>query len=113
MRRAKGEKLMSLKLLVDHDTFLRPGESIDIKARDAVPPVRGGGASYRWHCIVVRDQEWGRPDKVGIFDNTVPLNSKGREWLGEYLHARASKMNAPNLAIYPFTAAQHSTRESL
>eukprot|EP00434_Breviolum_minutum_P002978 symbB.v1.2.002617.t1/scaffold135.1/size305288/37 len=90
---AWGKRLMSLKLMVDHDTYLRPGESIDLKGRDIVPPVRNGGKQYRWFAIVVRDSQDHKPDKTGVFDNSVPLNSVGREYLGQLRWERVLVLN--------------------
>ena len=70
--------MYALKLLLDHDTYLRPGESIDLKGRDIVLPVKGAGRQYQWYAVIVRNSLDAKPDKVGVFDNTVILNSKGR-----------------------------------
>ena len=103
---AWGKRLMSLKLMVDHDTYLRPGESIDLKGRDIVPPVRNGGRQYRWFAIVVRDSQDHKPDKTGVFDNSVPLNSVGREYLGQLLWERVLVLNGKDEKVYPFDAAE-------
>lgn len=44
---SRGKRLMGLKLMMDHDTYLRPGESIDLKVKDVVKPVRAGGPQYQ------------------------------------------------------------------
>ena len=43
----RGEMLMATKLMIDHDCFLRPGESIELRGKDLVAPVPGGGPQYR------------------------------------------------------------------
>ena len=43
---SKGQHLMGLKLLADHDTYLRPGESIDLRKKDIIPPVKISGQQY-------------------------------------------------------------------
>ena len=103
---AWGKRLMSLKLMVDHDTYLRPGESIDLIGRDIVPPVRNGGKQYRWFAIVVRDSQDHKPDKTGVFDNSVPLNSVGREYLVQLLWERVLVLNGKDEKVYPFDAAE-------
>ena len=103
---AWGKRLMSLKLMVDHDTYLRPGESIDLKGRDIVPPVRNGGKQYRWSAIVVRDSQDHKPGKTGVFDNSVPLNSVGREYLGQLLWVRVLVLNGKDEKVYPFDATE-------
>ena len=104
---SRGKRLMALKLMVDHDTYLRPGESIDLKGWDIVPPVRNTGKQYRWYAIVVRDAQDLRPDKTGVFDNSIPLNSPGREYLGQLLWERAKKLNQVVDTIYPFEASDY------
>eukprot|EP00435_Cladocopium_sp_Y103_P017954 s440_g4.t1 len=104
---AENKKLMGLKLMADHDTYLRPGESIDLRGKDIIPPVKNSGKQYRWFSLVVRDIEDQRPDKTGTFDNSVPFNSPGREYLGELLHKRAKSLVHPNKFLYPFTAAEY------
>ena len=79
---SQGKRLYALKLLLDHDTYLRPGESIDLKGRDIVLPVKGAARQYQWYAVIVRNSLDAKPDKVGVFDNTVILNSKGREFFG-------------------------------
>ena len=94
------------RMIGDHDTYLRPGESIDLKGRDIVPPVRNGGKQYRWFAIVVRDSQDHKPDKTGVFDNSVPLNSVGRECFGQLLWERVLVLNGKDEKVYPFDAAE-------
>ena len=103
---ARGKKLMSLKVLLDHDTYMRPGESLALRSQDIVAPVRGGGRNYQAVCIVIRDQEWGQPDKVGVFDNTLRMDSKGREFIGELMLAQARRQTSGDSLIFPFTAKE-------
>ena len=91
---SEGRKLMALKLMVDHDTYLRPGESIDLKGKDVIPPVRHTGRQYQWHSLLIRDIEDRKPDKVGVYDNSIPLNSPGREYLGDLLMRRVRHLNS-------------------
>lgn len=104
---SSGRRLMGLKLMVDHDAYLRPGEPIDIAKKDVVRPVKGGGPQYRWYSVVIRDQEDGRGDKVGVFDNTIPFNSPGREYLGELLSHQADSLTSKLAQVFPFTADEY------
>ena len=54
---SKGQRLMGLKLLADHDTYLRPGESIDLRKKDIIPPVKISGQQYQWFSVIIRDME--------------------------------------------------------
>ena len=68
--------------------------------------VRNGGKQYRWFAIVVRDSQDHKPDKTGVFDNSVPLNSVGREYLGQLLWERVLVLNAKDEKVYPFDVAE-------
>eukprot|EP00435_Cladocopium_sp_Y103_P000261 s2848_g1.t1 len=104
---ASGNRLMGLKLMADHDTYVRPGESIGLKGRDVVRPVPGGGPQYQWYAIVIRDQEDLRPDKTGVYDNSIPFNSPRREYLGELLWRQSLALKSTRENLYPFTADQY------
>ena len=101
---AKNQREMGLKLILDFDTYMRPGESQDLKGSSLVPPVKGAGPQYRWHRIVVRPFDEGRPDKVGVFDNSLALNSQGRVWLGEVLAAHVKTLPNKGKPIFSFTS---------
>lgn len=94
---SQGLKSMALKVMLDHDTYLRPGESIDIRCKDVIPPVAGAGKQYRWY----------KPDKAGVYDNTIQLNSPGREFLGELLWQQAKEAKAKSEEfVFQFAAAE-------
>ena len=101
----QGRQLKAIKLLVDHDTYLRPGESIDLRGKGLVVPIMGGGQQYRHYNLVVRDAEAGKPDKVGVYDNNVPFNTPGKEYLGQILHQHVAQLNKPEDKIYNFSSA--------
>eukprot|EP00435_Cladocopium_sp_Y103_P068612 s569_g31.t2 len=42
------------------------GEAIELKKKHVVPPVKMAGNQYAWINVVIRDQESGKPDKVGV-----------------------------------------------
>lgn len=104
---AKNQRLEALKLIMDHDTYLRPGESIALKKRDVVSAIAGAGRQYSWHSIIIRNSLDRKPDKVGVFDNTVPFNSKGREFIGVLVHNRASSLNHAEDLMFPFSASDY------
>ena len=104
---AKGMNLHALKVLLDHDTYLRPGESLDLRGRDIVCPVKGAGKQYQFYSVIVRNSLDKKPDKVGVFDNTVLLNSKGREFIGICLNQRVKELKSKEDKVFPFDAAKH------
>ena len=54
---ARGKRVMGLKVLMDFDAYLRPGESLGLKVKDILKPVRGAGPQFRFYSIIIRDQE--------------------------------------------------------
>lgn len=101
-----GEKEMGLKVLTDFDCYLRPGEGLSLLARNIIPPVAAAGPQYQTFCLVVKEFEQGVPDKVGIFDTSIPLDSKGRQWLGEMLFQLATKRQKKDGPLFSFSADQ-------
>lgn len=74
------------------------------------------GARHRPSCskhreavsvVQLRDVQDLRPDKTGVFDNSIPLNSPGREYLGQLLWERARKLNQKEDTTYPFDASEY------
>ena len=75
--------------------------------RNDIPSVRYTGSQYQWHSFLIRDIEDRKPDKVGVFGNSIPLSSHGRERLGELLMMRVKHLNSKEDPIYPFTATDY------
>ena len=95
----KGKKDVALKAMLDFDTYIGPGGSINLLNKH---PVRGAGPQYKWYSVIVRDFHEKRPDKVGVFDNTIALNTPERLWLGEAL-ATMMKGKKNTVKIFAFT----------
>ena len=73
--------------------------------KNLVVPVSKAGPQYKWYAIVIRDFDELRPDKVGIFDNSIPLNSRERTWIGDVLHQHVKTLPKKDSKIFPFDAA--------
>lgn len=43
---ARGKRLHALRMVVDYDTYLRPGESAGLRGKDVVTPVHKAGRMY-------------------------------------------------------------------
>ena len=87
---AKGLRDMGLKVLMDFDMYLRPSEGLDILGKHVSAPVPGTGIQYRKYSVTIRDQDYGKPDETGTFDNTTLLDNPNTErWLGPAIHALA------------------------
>ena len=103
----RGHVEMALKLILDFDTYMRPGESVDLKVKNLIRPVKGAGPQYQWFSIVVRDFDDKQPDKVGIYDNSIPLNTPGRVWIGESLHALAKTRTNKESLLFSFSPEEY------
>ena len=103
---ARGKRTMGVKLLVDFDMYLRPGESIAIRGRDLSAPVPGGGPQFQSFSLIIRDQEDQIADKTGTFDNTILFNTPSREFLGQMLWGLRQRLNSPADYLYNFTTAE-------
>jgi len=108
---ALGKRLQALKLILDFDTYMRPGESQDLVKKNLVIPVKSAGPQYKWYAVVIRDFEDGKPDKVGIYDNSVPLNTPERMWLGPVLRNHVKTLSSKESKIFPFQSDEY--REDL
>ena len=73
---ARNLKCMALMALMAFHLYLRPGEAIELKKKHVVAPVRMAGNQFAWINVIIRDQESGRADKVGVFDNSLPFDQK-------------------------------------
>ena len=99
----RGRRLMALKVVADYDMYLRPGEGMELRAHNVIPPVKGAGPQYQTYSIVIRDLEDGRPDKIGVYDNSLPLDNPETSWIGPHLHKRASSMKKKTDFLYDFS----------
>ncbi|CAE7354645.1 unnamed protein product [Symbiodinium sp. CCMP2592] len=100
---ARGFKDMAIKVLVDFDLYLRPGESFDVRAKHVVRPIPRSGKQYQKFAVIIRDQDMGKPDKTGTFDNTILLDNPTTEsWLGPHL-CRLAKKVTEDSPVFQFT----------
>lgn len=100
---AKGHLSMALKVITDFILYLRPGEGLDIRGRNVVAPVKSAGVQYKWTTVIIRDQEGLRPDKVGVYDNSIPIDQKEVQWVGNELLRMKRKLHSQDDKIFVFT----------
>ena len=100
---AMGQAAMALMVLVAFFLYLRPGEAIDVLRRHVVPPVRMAGNQYAWVTVVIRDSEGLKPDKVGVFDNSIPFDTKKIAWIGDVLLQKAQALKKADQKVFPFS----------
>ena len=100
--KSKGEHAMAVKVAADFDMYLRPSEGQDILGRHVVAPMREAGKHFINYAVIIRDEELGKPDKTGVFDNTLHLdNPTTSTWLGPAM-MRLAKKSGPDHPIYDF-----------
>ena len=99
---ARGKRLMSLMTLLAFDCYLRPGEALDLKGKCVVAPVRSAGPQYRWVTVVVREMEGRKPDKTGVFDNSIAIDKKELQWLGKELLDVKKRLNSAEDLMFSF-----------
>ena len=104
---AQNKRSMALKIMLEFDTYMRPGESLDLRKRHFIKPVKQAGPQYRWFSIIVRDFDDQQPDKVGVFDNSIPLDSRERLWLGEILNHHVQSLRNTEDLIFSFSMDQY------
>ena len=104
---AGGFKNMALMTLVAFYLYLRPGEAIEVKAGNVVKPVRSAGVQYQYVPLIVRDQDSGKPDKVGIYDNCIPFDLPAIQWVGQQLLDVAKGAAKKDSPLFTFSLEQY------
>ena len=100
----QGEREAALLVLLSFDTYLRPGEALDLLKKNLVQPVAGAGTQYRHYTVVVREEEEGRPDKTGVYSSSIRLDNPSTEkWLGVAVqnHVKGKKLTDAIFNINP------------
>lgn len=64
-----------------------------------IAPVTSAG----WVTLVVREFEGKRPDKTGVFDNSIPIDKPGLKWLWPQLLIRKKQLKSPASKMFAFT----------
>ena len=99
---ARNFRNMALMTLTAFDCYLRPGEALDLRGSNVVAPVRAAGRQYRWVTLVIREFEGRRPDKTGVFDNSIPIDKADLQWLGQELLHRKKVLNKTSDLMFNF-----------
>ena len=73
----------ALGALPGADAYLRPGELLSLVGRSAIAARPELGEAYRHVTIHLFPREGGVASKTHAFDNSVLLNSVGKEWLAD------------------------------
>lgn len=102
-------KHMSLMTVLAFFLYLRPGEAVEVRGKNIVPAVKGVGRVFKHVTVIIRDQDEEIPDKVGVFDNSLPIDQKELQWMAKLLVARAKKLNSPKDHIFQFSMEEFRT----
>ena len=89
--------------------YLRPGEVMELKVSQVVPPIHpGGGAARGVWAFIVRpyEEESSRPGKTGEFDESLLLDDSRLSFLDPFLEVLVQG-RPPDSPLWPFTLAQH------
>ena len=101
----QGRLVWAILTLVTADSYLRPGEMMGLHRESVIPPQPKVGLAYRHVALLVHPYSHGRSSKVFEFDDSVLLDSVGREWLGQVLlQLRARR--SPGSALAPGSAVE-------
>lgn len=103
---SRGFRDMCLLCLVAFDLYLRPGEAIELKSKNVVAPVKRAGRQYQWVMVIIREEEGMKPDKTGIFDNSLPIDRPELRWVGNALLQKARACNSKEDGLWAFSMDQ-------
>ena len=89
--------------------YLRPGELMELKVSQVVPPIHPGGGAVRgvWAFIVrPYEEESSRPGKTGEFDESLLLDDNRLSFLDSFLEV-LTQGRSQDSPLWPFDLAQH------
>ena len=95
----------ALCLLIQFDTFLRPGEVTSLLVKQLVPPVGVLGAPYDKWAINIAPFELDKPAKPGLWDESLEVTLP--RWTFQFLRTLVEG-RSPSEKLWPFTHAELS-----
>jgi integrase len=99
---AMGEPVAALAVVLATDGYLRPGEVLGLTSRHVTAPRPWLGAAHRHATLLLFPSDEGITSKMGHYDDSVVLDSPGREWVTKLLLARCREVR-PSEPLFPFT----------
>lgn len=108
----EGCRQMALMTMAAFWMYLRPGEAHELCGKHVVAPARAAGKQYAWTNVVIRDQEGLRPDKVGVFDNSLPFDLPHIRWIGDLLLQCKKDLKSNKDPLFTFTMEEFRNRFS-
>ena len=95
-----GRFSLALRTILSMDAYLRPGVTSALRKENMVPPQPSLGAGGVFWSLHLHRREDGLTSKVGVFDDSVILDSPDRQWMNALLAERYRKVSATDL-IFP------------
>ena len=96
-----GHPQAALASVLAADAYLRPGELLYLSTDDLSKPEPRFSSAFHALALVLFPKERGRPSKTHQFDDSVLLDSKGREWINRLLLDLAA--GRPGLPLFDLT----------
>lgn len=78
---------MSLRLMIQHNASLRPGEAEGLSVMQLAPPVRGATYPHNQWALNIAPFELQRPAQTGMMDESVTLDHSGPSRSSEFFSA--------------------------
>ena len=103
-----GWSWLALAVVVAADCYLRPGELLSLTSDSVCRAQPAVGRTFRHTSLLLFPQEKGVSSKTHEFDDSVVVNTPGREWLGPLLEARAALVG-PGMPLFPVTPSSFTT----
>jgi integrase len=102
---AMGEWCAALAVVLAADAYLRPGEVLSLTTLHVVRPRLALGGGHRFASLSLFPAGEGTASKVGVFNDSVVLDSTNREWLTDILLRRCNELKRGQ-SLFPYTYPQ-------
>ena len=77
-----GQQRMAVLTLLCADTYMRPGAFHDLTRENLIPPQPAMGKAFNFWSVLAHILEEGQqPNKVGVYSQSIILNSEDRQFL--------------------------------
>jgi hypothetical protein len=93
---------MAAFVVLCFDTYVRPGIMSLLRRSNILTPSSHVHVGYKHWSLVLSPSTEGQPTKVGEYDDSLIVGSKGREWISKVLE-KFWRATAPNAMLFPFS----------
>ena len=92
-----GEDICALACLLAADCYLRPGELLWLTGSDVVKARPSLGSAFQAAALRLFPADRGRPSKTHVFNDSVVLDSKDRQWMARLVESLAARQGPQQL----------------